>query len=136
MAKIGDGTNNESNVDQNDVAGGQIDYIALYNRLDVEKTTRVSRTTVTAGQIREVIDGLFEGGMDEIAVATVRDMVDAIYHLEKTDDADTRIQNSSVRSAGTSGKKYVIVNIGTSAYFQKNPDYDPNAVKGKKATSA
>lgn len=95
--------------------GGNINFADLYDKIDAEKVVRVSKAGVSAEQVREIIDGVFESGKTEVAVATIRDMVDIVYNLDKEHAA----QNSSVRSAGTAGKKYKIVNIGTNAYFVK-----------------
>jgi len=138
-SKTGEGTEAPTAVSTKIVipktSSGQIDYAALYDKVDVEKVTRAAHAAVSAEQIREVIDGLFDSGKKEIAVATVCDMVNVLHNLEKTDEADTRVQNSSVRSAGTSAKKYRIVTIGVNAFFQKNPDYDPNAPRKAKKSA-
>jgi hypothetical protein len=96
-------------------SSGPIDFAALYDKVDAEKVERVRHASVSAEQIREVIDGTFEGGKTEVAVATVCDMVNIVYDLAK----EHHVQNSSVRSAGTAGKKYKIVTINTNAYFIK-----------------
>lgn len=124
MAKIGEGK--KSNVKQEtnakiaaEIGSGPIDFAALYDKVDKEKVEKVKNALVSAEQIREIIDGVFESGKTEVAVSTIRDMVDIVHGLKKDGDVDTRVQNSSVRSAGTAGKKYKIVTIGTNAYFVK-----------------
>ena len=141
MAKIGTGSANADGqvkttehipVEVPKMSDGSIDYQALYDKIDAAKTTRVGgQALVSADEIREVIDGLFSTGKAEVAVATVADMVNVLHGLEKTDDHDTRVQNSSVRSAGTAGEKYEIFSIGTAAYFRKNASYDPNKPRKK-----
>jgi hypothetical protein len=100
--------------------GGNIDYAAIYDQIDAEKTTKVKRDTATADQIREVIDGLFASGKTEVAVATVVDVVNISFGLTKVDkEHDNTVQNSSVRSAGEAGGKYKIHTIQNVALFRK-----------------
>jgi len=125
MAKIGNGKKHVKQEITKTMAAeikaqsGPIDFASLYDKVDQEKVDRVSHASVSAAQIREVIDGVFEGGKSEVAVATIRDMVDIVYDLKKVGDVDHRVQNSSVRSAGEAGKKYTITTINGNAYFVK-----------------
>lgn len=125
MSKIGTGKKNVKQettsklTDEVKAMNGIIDFVALYDKVDHEKVTREKRAEVSAEQIREIINGVFEGGKREVAVATIVDMVDIVYDLKKIGDVDHRVQNASVRSAGIAGKKYKITTIGGNAYFVK-----------------
>jgi hypothetical protein len=133
MAKIGDGTKKQKQAPQEinvpTTNSGSVDYAALYDKMNENAVAKQSRTDVTAPDIREVIDGLFSAGKDQVAVATVEHMVNVLHNLKKDETGDNRIQNSSVRSAGTAGKKYIIDTTTGTAYFKKNADYVPPAPK-------
>jgi hypothetical protein len=111
-SKKGSGEAAVSNADTSDLA-------ALYDQIDAERQVKSGgHTPITAEQIREVRDALFEAGKTEISVATLCQLIDKKYGLEKTEDADTRVQNSSVRSAAGSGD-YEIKTINNSAFIVK-----------------
>jgi hypothetical protein len=133
MAKIGDGSKKQKQAPQEinvpTTNSGSVDYAALYDKMNENAVAKQSRTDVTAPDIREVIDGLFSAGKDQVAVATVEHMVNVLHNLKKDEAGDNRIQNSSVRSAGTAGKKYIIDTTTGTAYFKKNTDYVPPAPK-------
>lgn len=139
MAKVGEGRGAAKNAEAKkntqpvEVArdgAGNIDYVALYEKIDAEKATKGAKNSagVTAVQIREVIDGLFSAGKEEVKVAAVEAMVNNIYGLKKEGEVDTRVQNASIRSAGTAGGKYLIDSTSGTALFKKNPDYKPKTV--------
>jgi len=121
MAKIGKGNQSVKQEKTMELTaeikaqGGNVNFADLYDKIDAEKVIKTSRAGVSAEQVREIIDGVFDSGKTEVAVATVRDMVDIVYNLDK----DHKAQNSSVRSAGTAGKKYKIQTISGNAYFVK-----------------
>ena len=125
MAKIGTGKQSvkqeitKALAHEIQAASGPIDFASLYDKVDAEKIDKVRHATVTAAQVREIIEGTFDGGKTEVAVATVCDMVNIIYDLKKDGDVDHRVQNASVRSAGIAGKKYKITTINGNAYFVK-----------------
>jgi hypothetical protein len=103
---------NESTVNASDM-----NLADLYDQIDAERQTKgTGHTPVTAEQIREVRDALFEAGKDQISVATLRTLIDKKFGLEKTDEMDTRVQNSSVRSAAGTGD-FKIENIDNVAYI-------------------
>lgn len=139
MAKIAEGRGAAKNVESKKTTqpvevpkndNGTIDYVALYNKIDAEKTTKTAKNSsgVGAAQIREVIDGLFGAGKDEVKVATVEAMVNNIHGLKKEGDVDNRVQNASIRSAGEAGGKYIIDSTSGVALFKKNLDYKPKTV--------
>jgi hypothetical protein len=110
-SKKGGNATEASTVDAN------MDLASLYDAIDAERQTKTTgHTPVTAEQIREVRDALFEAGKDQISVATLRTLIDKKFGLEKTDEMDTRVQNSSVRSAAGTGD-YKIENIDNVAYI-------------------
>jgi hypothetical protein len=89
----------------------------LYDKIDAERKVRKSgQASVSADQIREYRDELFAAGKDKISVATLKRLVDLKFGLEKTEDGDTRVQNSSIRSAVEKGD-YEIIKEGNVAYI-------------------
>lgn len=114
MPKVG---KKGGNVVEASPVNADMDLASLYDQIDAERQVKgTGHTPVTAEQIRSVRDALFEAGKTEISVATLRTLIDKQFGLEKTEDGDTRVQNSSIRSAAGSGD-FEIVTRDNVAYI-------------------